>query len=215
MPPLPMPPPSYLKSKTTVCLPGLQGVLGRDVVVGDVRHVVMENRLAVLEHQRVAAGQSALRHQHALFVALWEDHIGGDAERLVLDVRRRAFRDARHGSVVGELGASAREAGTDGTVHPLDTAVVQRQHVVLGRLGIEQQLEFVKLVGILVRKVDGLAEVIRDVVELPLVAVDHIDPDELGLVLPGPAVGRRGAGHPAVVIDGAVAEHLEILRVAR
>ena len=99
--------------------------------------------------------------------------------------------------------------------HPLRAAVVQRQHIVLGRLGIEQQLEVVQLVGILVRKVDGLAEVLRDVIQLPLVAVDHIDPLELGLVLPGPAVRRGGAGHPAVVIDGAVAKNLEILRVAR
>ena len=79
-------------------LAGLQGILGRDAVVGDIRHVVMENRLAVLEHQRVAAGQSALRDQHALLVALGEDHIRGDAERLVLDVGRRTFGDALHGS---------------------------------------------------------------------------------------------------------------------
>ena len=68
--------------------------------------------------------------------------------------------DALHGPGVDELGASAREAGTDGRVHPLRTAVVQGQHVVLGRLGIEQQLEVMQLVRILVRKVVGLAEII-------------------------------------------------------
>ena len=38
-----------------------------------------------------------------------------------------------------------------------------------------------QLVRILVREVDGLAEVICDVIQLPFVAVDHIDPFELGL----------------------------------
>ena len=49
-----------------------------------------------------------------------------------------------------------------------------------------------------------------DVVELPLVPGDHIR-RRLGAQLPGE--GHRGrARHPAVVIDGAIAEHLEVLR---
>ena len=161
-------------------LAGRKGVFGRDVVVRDVRQVVMEHRLAVLEHQRVAGRQAALRQHDALFAALREDHVGGDAERLVLHVGRRAFGDARQVSVVGELGASAREAGTNGHVKPRHLAVVQRQHVVFGGLGIEQQLQFVELVGVLVGKVDGLAEVVGDVIELPLVAADHIDRRSVG-----------------------------------
>ena len=64
--------------------------------------------------------------------------------------------------------------------------------------------------GILGSQVVGLGGILHDVVELPLVPGDH--------------VGRRGAAQfprerrrgrrrdPAVVVDGAVAEHLEVLR---
>ena len=75
-------------------------------------------------------------------------------------------------------------------VHPLGPAVVQRQHVVLGRLGVEEQLEVAKLLRVLVGQVDRLAEVLGHVIELPLVAVDHVDVNGLGLVVPGP----HGAG---------------------
>ncbi len=93
------------------------------------------------------------------------------------------------GPSVDELGASAREAGAYGRVHPLRAAVVERQHVVLGRLGIEQQLKVAKFVGILIREVHRLAEVLCDMVQLPLIAIDHIDPLNLVWSSQGPPYG--------------------------
>ena len=91
-----------------------------------------------------------------------------------------------------------RPAGEVG-VEALDPAVVERQHVVLGRLDQEQPLELVQLVGLLGGEVVGLGPVVR-VVELPDVVVEG---RQLGVGYPRRAVaGDRG---PALVVDAAVA----------
>ena len=63
--------------------------------------------------------------------------------------------------------------------------------------------------GILSREILRLGEIGRDVVQLPVVTGDDVG-RRLGAQLPGDGHGRGGR-HPAVVINGAVAEHLEIL----
>ena len=154
-----------------------------------------------------------MRQHNALFSSLREEHVSGDTERFVLHVGRCTFGNARKASVVGELGAPARQAGTKGHIHSRNLAVVQRQHVISGGLRIEQQLELAEFVRVLVGKVDGFAEVLGDVIELPLVAADYIDLGSVERVFPR----QRSAGScrpPSIVIDAAIAEHLEILRPA-
>src|SRR5262245_38143511 len=60
------------------------------------------------------------------------------------------------------------------------------------------------------RKVVGLGWVLVDVIELPVVTGDHIR-WRLGAELPGKC-DRRCRRYPPVMVDGAIAEHLEILR---
>ena len=60
-------------------------------------------------------------------------------------------------------------------------------------------------------EVVGLAEVIVHLVEFPLVAIDV---RQLSAKDPW-GNGRRSAGDPAVIVNGAVGEHLEILSSVR
>ena len=64
--------------------------------------------------------------------------------------------------------------------------------------------------GILAARSVELGGVLFDVIEFPLVAGDHIR-RRLGAEFPRECNRRRGR-HPPVVIDGAIAEHLEVLR---
>ena len=98
-----------------------------------------------------------------------------------------------------------RPAGEVG-VEALDAAVVQRQHVVLGRLEQEQPLQLVQLLGLLGGEVVGLGPVVR-AVELPDVVVEGRQ-----LARRSPRACCAGDRGPALVVDAAVAEHLEVLR---
>src|SRR5262249_55031751 len=73
-----------------------------------------EPGLAAPQQQRPAAIAAADRAQHAVRAALRDRHFGADRPGLVLEVRRRALRDADHSREVGELVATAREARPDG-----------------------------------------------------------------------------------------------------
>ena len=89
-------------------------------------------------------------------------------------------------------------------------AVVEREHVVLGGLDEPEPLQLGQPLGLLLGQVAGLAVVAAGaVVELPHVVVEgrHVaaDHDPRRLVL--------GDGAPALVVDAAVAEHLEVLEV--
>ena len=95
-------------------------------------------------------------------------------------------------------------------VEALAAAVVERQHVVLHRLDEPQPLELGQPLGLLGGEVARLAEVAGGaVVELPDVVVEgphvRVDDQPRRLVL-----GDRA---PALVVDAAVAEHLEVLEV--
>ena len=93
-------------------------------------------------------------------------------------------------------------------VEPFDAAVVERQHPVLDRLDQEQSLEGGQLVGVLRRQVMGLGPVGGGVVQLPHVVVEG---RKLGTEQPRDAV--PGHGHPTLVVDPTVADHLEVLRL--
>ena len=96
-----------------------------------------------------------------------------------------------------------RAAGDVG-VEPFGRADVERQHVEARRLDEEQPLQLGELVGVLGGEVVGLGPVLLDVVELPHVVVEAV----LGRQPRVLVLGDRG---PAEVVDGAVADHLEVL----
>jgi arylsulfatase len=84
---------------------------------------------------------------------------------------------------------------------------------ILDVLGLreEQCLHLLEFVGVLRSEVVGLREVRTDVVELPLVLLDRrqrLRADEPW------RLWRRRGGVPAVVVDAAVREHLEVLGLA-
>ena len=113
---------------------------------------------------------------------------------------------------VGEYGptggrARSRRGGASGE------AVIQREHVVFLSLDQEEFLHVAQPVGHLGGEVVVLRIILGDVVKLPGVAVDDIG--ELAQALIPGRLGWRGRGEPTVVVDGAVAYHLEILRAAR
>ena len=82
-----------------------------------------------------------------------------------------------------------------------------RQHLVARRLDDPQPLQFAQLLRHLLGEVLGLAPVLGGVVEFPHVIVER------GIAARDP--GRVVLGHrgPALVVDGAVAHDLEVLRL--
>jgi hypothetical protein len=143
-----------------------------------------------------------------LGAGLRHDELGGDRVGLVLDVDHRTLRQPPH-AAEQQLGVALDQGRPPGQVRveALADPVVKRQHVVLGRLDQPEALELMQLVGMLGRQVPGLAPVAGGVVQLPAVVVERgcllPDQDPRGLV-----PGDRG---PALVVDAAVAEHLEVL----
>ena len=96
VPPLPRPPPSYLKSTRMMCLPGASFSLPAKREALHAHEVVVEHRLAVEQVEAPAVEPSALRRDHAVRAAGGNLHVGADLERLVLEVRRGAFGNAGH-----------------------------------------------------------------------------------------------------------------------
>ena len=123
--------------------------------------------------------------------------------------RRSTGGHAAQFARIGEDGSSRCEVWTR-RIPARERRVVERQHVVLRRLRIEEVLHLLDLLRHLGGKVGELGGVLLDVIELPLVPRDHIG-RRGGAQLP--RNGRRGRRrHPSIVIDGAIAEHLEVLR---
>ncbi len=79
--------------------------------------------------------------------------------------------------------------------------------MVLGRFLQEELLQFLELFGVLRGQIVRRTEVLFDVVQFPFVFQQGMP----RLALPGGAV--NGMGQPAVVVDAAVAEDLEVLRL--
>ena len=198
-----------------VCLPAPQlGPFPRRAL--EVEQVVEEHHLApadsqfaLAQEQAVAAEAPAFGDDHAFRAAFGDLDLGGDGVGLVQDARRSAGRHAGQFARIGEDRSSRRQARAR-RIPARERRVVERQHVVLLRLRIEEVLHLLELVRHLGGQVVGLGGVLLDVVEFPLVAGDHVR-RRGGAQLPRES--RRGRGrHPPVVIDGAIAEHLEVLR---
>src|SRR5260221_2976860 len=71
--------------------PRLHDFVRHDTETLAVDVVMHADQLAVLDIEAPAGGNSALREDHALRAAGWNLHFRGDRERLVLQIRRRAF----------------------------------------------------------------------------------------------------------------------------
>ncbi len=90
-----------------------------------------------------------------------------------------------------------------------------RRDLILFRVLPEQALQLTELLGVLGGDVGGLREVVVKIVEFPPVLIwiplsRGEFGERLGIKLPRNPV-QAGARHPAVLVHGTVAEHLEIL----
>src|SRR5271166_5039244 len=205
---------STLANPTTVVLeikvdgvfPGSQSFLALNRGPFNTHQVVVEDGLAFEQVKPKAAEPATLRQQHAFCAACWDLHIGRNAVGLVLEIRCTSLRNTDHAGKVGEFGAASSQAGAKADVESFDLAVVDRQHVIFASFGEEEVLKLAKLLGLLRGEVIGFAEVFFDVVEFPLVIFHR----HAGAHDPGKD-GGRGGGDPAIVVDGAVAEHFKIL----
>ena len=152
---------------------------------------------------------TALREDHAAGLGGYL-HLGGELQRGVLHVDEGVLRHALGTGIEHELGATVHQVGSSGDhrVEALNGTVVDRQHIVLHGLLHEFLLQLLQLGGLLGGKVVGLAEVLVHIVELPHVLGERA----AWCGLPGGLVD--GAGEPAVVVDGTVADHLEVLGLA-
>ena len=177
----------------------------------EVDQVHSEDRQALTKIEAPAGEAPALRDQHAVRPALRHLDLCGDAEGAVEDVRRRVGLGAAGRASVDELPAAGPGAGPRRD-HVRD-GVVQWEDLVARRLHHEDFLHRPQAVGLRRGEVAKLRRIVREVVELPSVAVHHVGRQRCGHAGPGCRGGRR-AGDPAVVVDRAVAEDLEILRPA-
>ena len=172
----------------------------------DAEVVVREHRRAVLHVQAPAAEATALGHDDTVgrFVAGLD--VGDDLERRVLDVDEVVLEQAVHALVQGQAGASEHQVRPPGQlgIEQLLPPVVEGQHLVLDRLAEEDLLQLGEDLGMLFGEIRGHAEVFLHVVELPGVLGEPV----LDLA---PRLEVHGAGEPAVEVDAAVAEHLEVL----
>ena len=126
--------------------------------------------------------------------------------RFLTGSRRFLCDPHRAGRVVHELPPVAEQPILL-LADPGDHVVVQRVHVVLPCLLVEDLDQLGELVGVFVSEVGALGEVLRYVIQLPLVLVEgqHL------VEVPRHAVGVHRHRLPAVGPDRPVAEHLVVL----
>ena len=194
----------------TWCSPAGIGVADSTHEVLEAAPVVAVLELAVLGIEAPAADVRALGDDHALGALFRHLDLGGDGVRLVLDAQDAVLRQAPH-AAEEDLGLALdqyRPAGGVG-IHLLHHPVVDRQHLVARRLDQPQPLQIVELFRHLLGEILRLAPVLGRVVELPDIVVEGRGFRRSRS--PGrPVLGHRG---PALVVDAAVAEHLEVLRL--
>ena len=207
---VPTPRPSYLKSYSSVCLPGARasGLPAHALQVDQVPH---EYGLAFEQVEAVAAEASARRQDHAFGAALRYLDFGGDRVRGIQQEWRVALRQPDHRPRVDELGASGRDIGPRRDDARGDRRV-HREDLMLLRFRDEHLPHLLHLLRVLGRDVVDLAEILRQVVELE----DLVVPADPGSPEPKASQGARftfAAQHPAVLIQRPLAEHLEVLRL--
>ena len=201
--------------------PGGQDVGGLQPEPVAAQPVVQEVQVPVLDEERVPTGPPAVGQQHTLRPAVGDDDVGGDAPRPVVGLRGGGERHRRPAGVEHELLTRAGDGRLlDG--QPVEHVTVEGQDLVLLGLGPPPVDELGELVGVLGGHVAGLGPVLGEVVELPPVSLEGgqavggdrgAEPQAplggLGEARAGPRADRA----PPVVVDRAVAHHLEVLGV--
>ena len=86
VPPLAMPGPSYLKSNTMVCLPGVERLRAFPAESFQTEEVVGEDRLALEQVETIAPEAPAKRVEHSFGTARGNFHLGGDGVGLAESV---------------------------------------------------------------------------------------------------------------------------------
>ena len=126
----------------------------------------------------------------------------GNSLGAVLDVQENVLGHARHTIGQRQRSTTFHQVGTSGDlgVEPFHRPVVDRQHMVAARLDHAFQL-----FRMLCCKIGGQAEILGGVEQFPFILVQR----PTWLRLPWRFVD--GARPPALAIDRAVAEHLEVL----
>src|SRR5271165_4948701 len=187
-----------------------QRAFGLDVEVPDTPQIVAVLQLAALRVEAPAADVRALGDDHALSARLKHLDLCSDGMRLVLDVEDTVLRQAPH-AAEKDLGSSLDQHRSTSKirVHLLREIVVERQNVVAHRLYKPKALQLAELLGHLFGEVVRLAPVLGGVVEFPDVVVEG--QDFLADQNPRCLVPRHRG--PALVVNAAVAKHLEVLRL--
>ena len=174
------------------------------------KQVVAVFQLAALHVKAPAADVAALGDDHAFAPLGGDRDLGGHRMGLVLDVDDRVLRQLFHAAEQDLAGPLDQYGPARGVrVQPLCKVVVQRQHVVAHRLDEPEPLQLVQLLRHLLGEVVRLGPVLARVVELPDVVVEGRS--FLADEQPRRLVSRHRG--PSLVIDAAVAEHFEILRL--
>src|SRR3954452_3766908 len=186
-------------------------------VLEDAEERVGVLELSVLDVEREAAEMARVGDDHAFGPPVGDVEVGADRVGVVVDPRHHAGGDVLHVAVVGGGGlrAERRQDPEEGR-----EAGEQRLDVVLLGLLPEEGLQLLDLLRVGARQVDGLREVVGQVVELDGVRVGVPDPggerlEHLRVQAPGDA-GHAHGQPPGVLVHRAVAEGLGVLlRVAR
>ena len=183
--------------------------------------VIKEVKSLILDEECVSASVAALGQQHPLCPALRDHHLGCDAPGPVIGLGRSSKGNRRPTGVKDNLIPRTGD-GRAFHVEPLQGAAVDGQHLVLARLCPPAADHLDQLVALLASQVVALGVILVQVVQLPVVGLDiqqHLVVD--GCSEPAALLGGLGEARarpwadcpPAVVVDGAVAEHLEVLGV--
>ena len=183
--------------------------------------IVQEVESLIFDEEDVAAGAPALGQQHPLCAALRDHHIGCDAPGPVVQFGCGGEGDRRPAGVKDDLVPRLGDGRAFHDEAAADVAV-DGQNVVLARFSPPAADHFDQLVAVLGGQVVAFGVVLVHVVQLPVVGLDihqHLVGNggaKLAALLGGLGEARarpRADRPPAVVVDRAVAEHLEVLGV--
>ena len=165
-----------------------------------------------VEIHRPARHVAALAGDHTMsWRSFGHDEFGGDLMRGILEIDDRALRHPHMCGGVRHLGDSIETVRHAERTTPRRACISQGKDPVSSSFALEKGLELSKLFGKCLGEIDTLREVVGDVVQLPV----FVGAVELVGRKPDPrhsAVETRS--HPAVVVYGAIAEDLEVLRGA-
>ena len=172
------------------------------------KKVVAIFQLALVAVERPAAGLAALRDDDALGAAIGNGDLACDRVRLVLQRQHASLAHAHAREQKLLVSTNELRSAGDVGVDPLKAAIVERHDVVLHRFDQPEPLQFRQFLRILGGEVLRLRPVVG-AIKLPDVIVER----RRRIRLPRRSMLRHR--RPTLMIDAAIAHHLEILDVVR